>query len=80
MLIGLLLVSIVSVILRALPSASFEQIDGFLSVTSHVTNIFSWSQQFLPVTLICTLLALSALMYSGKLIWALVKLIVSFFK
>lgn len=80
MLIGLLLVSIVSVILRALPPASFDKIDGFLSVTSHVTNIFAWSQQFLPVGLICTLLTISALMYTGKMLWVLVKLIINFFK
>lgn len=80
MVIGLLLVSIVAVILRALPAASFDQIDGFLSVTAHVTNIFSWSQQFLPVGLIATLLTITALMYTGKMLWALVKLIVSFFK
>lgn len=80
MFLSLLLVKIITVILKLLPTPDFGQIDGFLSVTSHVANIFAWSQQFIPVGLIMTLFSLTVLCYSGKFLWKLVNVLIKFFK
>lgn len=80
MIISLLLIKLVSLILKAVPDANFEQIEGFLSVTSHVANIFAWARMFLPVDLIIIFLALTALMYTSKFMFKLVNLILNFFK
>lgn len=80
MFLSLLLVKLVSFFLKFLPSPDFGQIDGFLSVTSHVANIFAWAQQFLPVGLILTLFSLTLLAYSGKFLWKLAHVLIMFFK
>lgn len=80
MFLSLLLVKIVTVILKLLPTPDFSQINGFLSVTSHVANIFAWSQQFIPVGLIMTLFSLTVLCYSVKFLWKLVNVLIKFFK
>lgn len=80
MFLSLLLVKIITVILKLLPTPDFGQIDGFLSVTSHVANIFAWAQQFIPVGLILTLFSLTLVAYSGKFLWKIANIIVSYFK
>ena len=80
MFLSLLIVKIITVILKLLPTPDFGQIDGFLSVTSHVANIFAWAQQFIPVGLILTLFSLTLVAYSGKFLWKIANIIVSFFK
>lgn len=80
MFLSLLLVKIITVILKLLPTPDFGQIDGFLSVTSHVANIFAWAQQFIPVGLILTLFSLTILSYSGKFLWKIVNVLIKFFK
>lgn len=80
MFLSLLLVKIITVILKLLPTPDFGQIDGFLSVTSHVANIFAWAQQFIPVGLILTLFSLTILSYSCKFLWKIANVIISFFK
>lgn len=80
MFLSLLIVKIITVILKLLPTPDFGQIDGFLSVTSHVANIFAWAQQFIPVGLILTLFSLTLVAYSGKFLWKISNIIVSYFK
>lgn len=80
MFLSLLLVKIITVILKLLPTPDFGQIDGFLSVSSHVVNIFAWAQRFLPVSLITTLFSLTLLAYTAKFLWKLANVLIKFFK
>lgn len=77
---SLLLIKVVGFFMKLIPAADFSSLDGFLSVTAHVSNVFAWAQQFLPVTLIITLFTLSLVAYSIKFIWKVAFLIVNFFK
>lgn len=80
MFLSLLLVKIIVVILKVLPSPDFSQIDGFLSVSSHVANVFAWAQQFIPVGLILTLFSLTIFAYSAKFLWKMANVLIQFFK
>lgn len=80
LLFSLLLVKVVGFFLKLLPSPDFASLNGFLNVSSHVANVFAWSQMFLPVKLIFAIFTLIAVCYTCKFMWKLVHLIITFFK
>lgn len=77
---SLLLIKVIGFFLKLLPAANFSQLDGFLSVSSHVVNIFAWARSFVPVPLILALFSLVLGAYTTKFMFKLVNMIISIFK
>ena len=78
--INFLLLKIIQMFVGLLPNNDYEQLNGFLDVSSHVLNIFAWVNQFVPTQLILILLSLSASLFFIKMFWKIINKAVNIFK
>jgi hypothetical protein len=69
--------SILSSLLSGFDLKNISELETFLQFSGDVVIIFEWVKLFLPLEVIGTLFALTAIYYVTRFVWAIIKIIKS---
>lgn len=78
--LGFIFLKVIQKLCSIIPAPDYAQFGTFTTVVSDVANIFRWANTFLPVNILLILLSLTAMLFSIKIFWKIIKLFIDIFK